>query len=115
MQIENQSPFKLMQVSPEAISGALTKAEHYRFLNQPWQAESICRDVLVVSPANQAALVLLVLSLTDQFDQGVSVKEAAQVAGILQSKYQQAYYSGIIQEREAIALFRRHPSRGSGK
>jgi len=115
MPTDDEPTLKLLQVSPEAISGALTKAEHYRYLNQPWQAESICRDVLAVSPTNQAALVLLVLSLTDQFDQGVGVKEAAQVVGILQSKYQQAYYSGIIQEREAIALFRRRPSRGSGK
>src|SRR5579863_2030822 len=113
MQTGDESTFKLMPVSPEAISGALSKAEHYRFLNQPWQAESICRDVLAINPTNQAALVLLALSLTDQFDQGVSAREALQVVGMLQSEYQKAYYSGIVRERDAIALFRRHTSHGS--
>jgi hypothetical protein len=115
MQSGDESTFKLMPVSPEAIPGALSKAERYRFLNQPWQAESICRDVLASNPTNQAALILLVLSLTDQFDQGISTKEAIQIAGILQSEYQQAYHLGIIYEREAISTFRRHLSRGSGR
>ena len=115
MQTENESSFKLMPVAPEAISGALDKAERYRFLNQPWQAESICRDVLAINPTNQAALVLLVLSLTDQFDQGISAKAAIQIVENLQSEYQQAYYFGIVHEREAIALFRQHLSRGSGR
>jgi tetratricopeptide (TPR) repeat protein len=115
MRTGDESTFKLMPVSPEAISGALSKAEHYRFLNQPWQAESICRDVLAIDPTNQAALVLLVLSLTDQFDQGISAKAAIQIVGNLQSEYQLAYYSGIVHEREAIALFRQHLSHGSGR
>src|ERR1700694_1133909 len=51
---------KLMPVSPDAIPGALSKAERYRFLNEPWQAESICRDVLAIDPDNQPALILLV-------------------------------------------------------
>ena len=104
----NQLP-KLMPVSPEAVPGALSKAERYRFLNEPWQAESICRDVLAVDPANQAALILLVLSLTDQFEQGVTAKEALHIVERLPNEYHRAYYSGIIQEREAIALFRRRP------
>ena len=115
MQTGDESTFKLMPVSPEAVLGALSKAEHYRFLNQPWQAESICRDVLAIDPTNQAALVLLVLSLTDQFDQGISAKAAIQIVGNLQSEYQQAYYFGIVHEREAIALFRQRLSHGSGR
>jgi tetratricopeptide (TPR) repeat protein len=113
MQTGDEPTFKLMSVSREAISGALSKAESYRFLNQPWQAESICRDVLAIDPTNQAALVLLVLSLTDQFDQGISAKAAIQVVENLQSEYHKAYYSDIVHEREAIALFRRHLSHGS--
>jgi len=35
--------------------GALSKAEHYRFLNEPWEAESICREVLAIDPANQTS------------------------------------------------------------
>jgi hypothetical protein len=100
---------KLMPVSPKAIPGALSKAERYRFLNEPWQAESICRDVLAIDPDNQAALILLVLSLTDQFEQGHSPKEALHIVGALPNEYHRAYYSGIVHERQAIAAFRKHP------
>src|SRR5580704_4183031 len=100
---------KLMPISPEAIPGALSKAERYRFLNEPWQAESICRDVLAIDPTNQAALILLVLSLTDQFDRGNSAKATFPVVERLTDEYHRAYYSGIIHERQAIALFRERP------
>jgi tetratricopeptide (TPR) repeat protein len=103
----NQRP-QLMRVSREAIPGALSKAETYRFLNQPWQAESICRDVLSIDPANEEALILLLLCLTDQFEQGVIAKEALQIAEGLPDEYHRAYYSGLVRERQAIAIFRRH-------
>jgi hypothetical protein len=106
---ETNGPPKLMPVSREGIPGALTKAEHYRFLNEPWQAESICRDVLAIDPANQAALILLLLSLTDQFEGGVSAKEVLQIAEALTNEYHRAYYLGIVHERQAMAEFRRHP------
>ena len=99
----------LMLISQEAIPRALAKAERYRFLNQPWQAESICRDVLSIESTNEAALILLVLSLTDQFEDGVSAEEALQVVKALPDEYHRAYYSGIIHERQAIATFRRDP------
>lgn len=104
---EPNRPFKLMLISPEAVPGALKKAEQYRLLNQPWQAESICRDVLAVDAANQAALIILVLSLTDQFEQGVTSKEALEITEGLSSEYHRAYYSGVIQEREATAMIHR--------
>ena len=100
---------QLMQVSRESVPGALSKAERYRFLNQPWQAESICRDVLTVDPTNEAALILLVLCLTDQLEHGIGAKEALQIADGLSNNYLRAYYSGIVRERQAIAIFRRHP------
>jgi hypothetical protein len=106
---EANRPPKLMPISPEGIPGALTKAEHYRFLNEPWQAESICRDVLAMDATNQTALILLLLSLTDQFEHGVSAKEALQIAKGLTNEYHRAYYSGIVEERQAIAEFRRQP------
>jgi hypothetical protein len=104
--VANQRP-QLMLISLEAIPGSLAKAERYRLLNQPWQAESICRDVLSIEPTNQAALILLVLCLTDQFEDGVSVEEALQIVEGLPDNYHRVYYSGIIHERQAIATFRR--------
>ena len=54
-------------ISRDAVPLALKKAERYRLLNEPAQAESVCRDVLAVDPENQHALVTLLLALTDQF------------------------------------------------
>ena len=65
--------FELKTLSPEAVPAALEKAERYRLLNEPGEAESICRDALEVDPDNQEALVTLLLALTDQFDTDAAV------------------------------------------
>lgn len=109
---------KLMPISAEGIPGALSKAERYRFLNEPWQAESICRDVLAIDPANQMASILLVLSLTDQFDRVIGANEISHTLRIVEGltdEYNRAYYSGIVHERQAIAVFRNHPDYRSRK
>jgi hypothetical protein len=101
--------FELKKLTPEGIERALGKVERYRLLNEPAEAESICRDVLDVDPANQEALVSLILSLTDQFGheaQG-AVGEAQALTARLNDAYDRAYYSGIICERRAAALLRR--------
>jgi hypothetical protein len=98
--------FELKPISREAIPEALSKAERYRLLNEPWQAESICLDVLRVDPEHQHALRTLLLSLTDQFGKGVSQSRAREVAPKLHSEYERAYYAGIICERWAEALLR---------
>ena len=49
--------FELKPLSKEAIPKALERAERYRLLNEPVEAESICRDVLHVEPGNQQALL----------------------------------------------------------
>jgi hypothetical protein len=59
--------FKLKPLSKEAIPAAHEKANCYRFLNEPVEAESICLDILEVEPDNQQAIITLLLSLTDQF------------------------------------------------
>ena len=58
--------FNLKPLSKDAIESALAKAERYRLLNEPDEAESICLDVLEVDPDNQAATVMLLLALSDQ-------------------------------------------------
>ena len=100
--------FTLKKISPAAISAALAKADKYRLLNEPSQAESICRDVLAVDPQNQPALVTLVLALTDQFDarSQAGVRHAETALAEVKSEYQHTYYDGIIRERWAMALLR---------
>ena len=108
--------FQLKPLARSAIPAALERAERYRLLNEPLEAESICRDVLEVDPENQAALIILVLALTDQFAYGLTerIKEAKAVAARLHGPYEQVYYSGIIYERAAKAHHRRGtPAAGS--
>ena len=59
--------FKLKTISRAGIPEAISKAELYRSLNEPEEAESICRDILAVEPEHQLALRLLGLAITDQF------------------------------------------------
>src|SRR5919109_1605561 len=60
--------FELKTLSPEAVPRALAKAERYRLLNEPGEAESICLDALEVDADNQELLAMLLLALTEQFD-----------------------------------------------
>ena len=101
--------FQLKPLSRSAVAAALEKAERYRLLNEPTDAESICRDVLEVDPQNQAALINLVLALTDQFAIGLAerLREAKEAAARLSGRYEQAYYAGIICERAAKFHHRR--------
>src|SRR3954447_2930232 len=106
-------------ISKDAIPAALIKAERYRLLNEPGEAESICLDILQIEPANQEALVMLLLALTDQFaDQTSSSRTAAGRAGDLVARlsdeYDRLYYSGIIRERRAKAALQGNRYTASG-
>jgi hypothetical protein len=87
--------FELKRLSKDAIPAALDKALRYRLLNEPAEAESICRDVLSIDPDNQQALVTLLLALTDRFDEGyaVGVAQAQEVLSRLRDEYERAYYT----------------------
>jgi hypothetical protein len=100
----------LKKLAPESIGTALAKVERYRLLNEPWEAESICRDVLEVEPDNQQAVVWLLLSVTDQFRSDLSrVSEAEALIDRIDDEYGRVYYRGIIAERTGKA----HLSRGA--
>ena len=47
----------LKPLSRDAMPAARAKAERYRLLNEPAEAESICLDALHIAPADQDALV----------------------------------------------------------
>ena len=94
----------LKPLHQDAIPAALIKAERYRLLNEPGQAESICLDILAVDAANQPALVMLILALTDQFvEHAALLQRARDVLPRLTGDYERAYYSGLICERRAKA------------
>jgi len=95
---------ELKPLSRDAVDAALAKAERYRLLNEPGEAESICLDILAVDPLNQSALVTLLLALSDQFGTTSDAHARARdVLGSLESEYDKAYYAGIIAERRAKA------------
>ena len=80
--------FELKPLSRDGIEASIEKAEHYRLLNQPLLAESICLDILFVSPDHQQASKILLLALTDQFDNSSSkAKEAMSIAKSLKDEY----------------------------
>jgi hypothetical protein len=97
--------FTLKPISCDGVDGALAKAERYRLLNEPNEAESICRDILEVDPANRQARVSLILALTDQIQQDASAFcSAVSAISCLETAYDSAYYSGIAWERRAKAV-----------
>jgi hypothetical protein len=107
--------FTPKRLSKEGVPAALQKAERYRLLNEPWEAESICRDVLEADPGNAAAVVTLLLAITDQFggEPHTDVASAQALLPSLPTEYQRAYYGGIICERWAGRILHgRSPGQG---
>lgn len=97
--------FRLKTLSPEAVARSLAKAERYRLLNEPGEAQSICLDVLASESDNQEALVTLLLALTEQFvEDAAFVAEAWGIVAKLRGDYARAYFSGIVCERRAKAM-----------
>ena len=96
---------ELKRLSKEGVAAALVRADRYRLLSEPGEAESICLDVLEVEPDNQKALVTLLLALTEQFgqDEASHAGRAREVLPKLHDEYLRRYYAGIICERWAKA------------
>ena len=97
---------KLKSISKASIPDALEKAERYRFLNEPRLAQSICLDILEADPDNHKAIIILLLSITDQFGRHAptpEVNEARSLLSRLHNDYEKFYYAGIICERKGKA------------
>jgi hypothetical protein len=105
---------KLKTVSKSGISRAIAKAETYRYLNEPEETESICRDILVTEADNQAALRLLGLAITDQFCGPLDrSSEAERIFQSLKDPFERLYYTGLLHERRAKSQLRAgRPLRG---
>lgn len=96
---------KLKSISKAGIPEAIAKAELYRYLNEPEEAESICRDILTVDPEHQLARRMLGLTITDQFIGATTDRyaEAQACFQILKDPYERHYYTGLLHERRAKA------------
>jgi hypothetical protein len=100
-----EKPPALKPLSKGGIEAALERAERYRLLNEPSQAESICLDILDVDPENERAVVLLLLAITDTFSESTEgAPRALALLPRLRGEYNHAYYEGLIFERHARAI-----------
>ena len=97
--------FELKPLRPDAIPAALEKANRYRLLNEPGQAESIYLDVLAVEPDNQEALVNIVLAMSDRLGKDYSIGDGRiqDYLSKIEGEYERSYYTGIVFERRAKA------------
>jgi hypothetical protein len=99
---------KLKMISRSGIAQTIAKAELYRYLAEPEETESICRDVLAVEGDNQAALRMLGLAISDQLSGGRLERwsEAESVFQSLTDPYERFYYTGLLHERRVKAQVR---------
>jgi hypothetical protein len=97
--------YVLKRIHPSCVDAALQKADKYRELNQPGEAESICRDVLALEGDHQLALRILGLALTDQFGPSTAslFADARATFARLRDPYERAFYTGLAFERQAKA------------
>ncbi len=91
--------YEIKRLEQRSLPAALAKAAQYRALNEPEDAESICRDVLDVAPDDQEALRTLGLAMTDRFGTTPLLEEALSVFARLRSEYDRVYYAGVAWER----------------
>ena len=93
-------------ISVGNLEAARAKAERYRLLNEPREAESISLDILAAAPDDQGALLTLLLSITDQFKDDLlpNLRRAQALLDRIDGEYDRYYYTGIITERWAKAL-----------
>ena len=99
---------KLKTISKSGIAEAIAKAELYRYLNEPEEAESICRDILAADPKHMLGLRTLGLAITDQFNGGPGDRyaEVEKIFQSLSDPYERLYYTGLLCERRVKAQLR---------
>jgi hypothetical protein len=97
--------FELKTLSKDAIPAALERAKHYRLLNEPGAAQSICLDILQIDPENQDALITLVLAMSDRFgkDYAISDSQIKDYLAQIKDEYERNYYTGIVYEKRGKA------------
>lgn len=104
----SENSWELKPLSMDAIPAALEKAKHYRLLNEPAAAESICRDILRVKPSDQETLIVLALAMSDHFGHGYTVahQNIKEVISQITDDYRRVYYCGVVWERRALAALK---------
>ena len=100
--------YKLKTIAKSGIDEALSKAQLYRYLNEPEESESICQDILAADPENQAALTAAGTRdhrPVPRLGFGPLCRSRSHIQG-LSDPYKREYYLGILCERRAKAQVR---------
>ncbi|MDP9033713.1 MAG: hypothetical protein M3O50_02825 [Myxococcota bacterium] len=102
--------YGLKKLTRANLEPAVAKAAHYRDLNQPEEAESICRDVLAIDEGHQVAWKLLGLAITDRLGtaQAGLLEDAIAAFEKLADEYERVYHIGVAWERAAKAHVERN-------
>jgi hypothetical protein len=102
-------------MSKAGIAEATAKAELYRYINEPEEAESICRDILSLVPDHQLALRMLGLAITDQF-LGAAADRYPEVLSLFQSLRDpyERFYRYILRAEDG-QIFRARPDQPRGR
>ena len=103
--------FTLKPMSAAAIPSAIAKAERYRLLNEPGEAESICLDVLQIDPHNEDARIMLLLALTDQFPLDTSARIISRATDLAASLQRRVRPRLLLRDRPRAARQSRSPAR----
>jgi len=100
---------ELKRLDRGSLEAAIERAAHYRDLNQPEEAESICLDVLDVDEKHQTAWKILGLAITDRLPSGRVglLEEAIEAFERLDDRYERVYHLGVAWERAAKAHLER--------
>ncbi len=100
--------FTVRPISAGGVNRAIEKAERYRALNEPREAESIARDVLASEPTSVRAQTLLILAISDQVADGATSRAPDALAALdaVKDEYRRTYYHGVIVERQAKGLIK---------
>lgn len=97
----------LLQPGPRlAVPAALRRALRHLLLQEPAEAEVLCREVLRFDPANPRAATLLIRSLARQI-RGLRTPEVAlalEALALLPSAEERSYHSGLICEAQGRAV-----------
>ena len=99
--------FELKPLSHERHPAALAKAERYRLLNEPAQAESICHDILAVEPDNQRRAGDADAGADGPIPDTATASWCARAQSLvarLDTAYERAYFGGLVAERRARAI-----------
>ena len=102
---------RLKRLGTRNLHAALEKAEKYRALNEPEEAESICRDILSEDPVHQDALRTLGHQGLGVSGSDACIASIGSVQGVAIDLRTGQHYGAPDQRREGTVIKVPHPAK----